>query len=96
MKMMGPITEASQGFTARFKARLAGVFYLLSIITGMFAAFATGRLEVYGNAANLIGTGCYVVVTLLFYNIFKPVNRACRSSQRSSASRDAPSLLFIS
>jgi hypothetical protein len=76
---MQPIAEASQPSTpssAQFKARLAGVFYLLSIITGMFAAFASGRLEMYGNAANLIGTGCYVIVTLLFYDIFKPVNKS--------------------
>ena len=72
---MESIAEASQGSRAQYKARLAGVFYLLSIITGMFAAFASGRLEVYGNAANLAGTGCYVVVTLLFYDIFKPVKK---------------------
>jgi len=60
---------------AQFKARFAGVVYLLSILTGIFAAFATGPLAPYGHAANVVGGACYVVVTLLFYEIFKPVNK---------------------
>jgi hypothetical protein len=55
-----------------FKARLAGVFYLLVFLTGGFALFVRGRL---GSAAGLIAGACYIVVTLLFYGIFKPVNR---------------------
>jgi hypothetical protein len=56
-----------------FKARMAGVFYLLSIFTGIFAVtIATGSLSL---AANLIGTACYVVVTLILYDLLKPVNR---------------------
>jgi hypothetical protein len=54
------------------KARVAGVFYLLNILTGAFALFAGGRL---GVAANLIVAVCYIAVTLLFYDIFEPVNR---------------------
>ncbi len=64
--MMEPIAEASPGF----KARIAGVFYLLSFITGIWA-YASGRF-----VANLIATVCYVAVTLLFYDLFKPVNKA--------------------
>jgi hypothetical protein len=59
----------------RFKARIAGVFYLLTILTGGFAAFAGGRPRL-GFAANLIATVCYIAVTLLFYDMFKPVNRS--------------------
>jgi hypothetical protein len=28
----------------------------------------------YSNATNLIATGCYVVLTLLLFNIFKPAS----------------------
>jgi hypothetical protein len=56
----------------RLKARIAGVFYLLNIVTGALALFVSGRL---GIAANLIAAACYIAVTLLFYDIFKPVNR---------------------
>jgi len=67
--MMERIAEASP----RFKARIAGVFYLLNILTGALALFVSGRL---GLAAILIATACYIAVTLLFYDIFKPVNRS--------------------
>lgn len=55
------------------KARIAGVFYLLSILAGIFAVTAaTGNLSL---TANLIGSACYVVVTLILYDLLKPVNR---------------------
>jgi hypothetical protein len=64
---MERIAEASP----RFKARIAGIFYLLTFVTGVIAMVsARGSL-----AANLLATACYVAVTLLFYDIFKPVNR---------------------
>ena len=56
----------------RFKARIAGVFYLLNILTGALALIVNGKLAF---AAILIAALCYFVVTLLFYGIFKPVNR---------------------
>jgi hypothetical protein len=63
-----PIAEASP----LFKARAAGVFYLLTFVTGVIALVSVnGRL-----VANLIATVCYVGVTLLFYTLFKPVNRS--------------------
>ena len=55
------------------KGRAAGGFYLLTIITGMFAAFTSS--DSYGDAANLISNACYVVVTLLLYRLLKPVNQ---------------------
>lgn len=59
----------------RLLARTAGVFYLLNIITGSLAlAFYGRKLAVYGNAAILISTACYIAVTLLFFKIFKPVD----------------------
>jgi hypothetical protein len=64
---MKSIAEASP----LFKARIAGVFYLLTFVTGTWAFVSVNSRLV----ANLIATVCYVAVTLLFYNIFKPVNR---------------------
>ncbi len=45
--MMERIAEASP----RFKARIAGVFYLLTFLIGVVAFFASGRLIVAGDAA---------------------------------------------
>ena len=57
----------------RLKARIAGVFYLLNILAGGAALSLRGRL---GFVAILIATACYIAVTLLFYDIFKQVNRS--------------------
>jgi Domain of unknown function (DUF4386) len=67
------MTERVAEVSPLFKARIAGVFYLLSILTGIFAVtIASGRLSL---AANVIGTACYVVVTLILYALLKPVNK---------------------
>jgi uncharacterized protein DUF4386 len=60
----------------RRKARIAGAFYLLTILTGGFAAFVSGGLIAYRDAISLAATACYIVVTLLFYPLFKPVDRS--------------------
>jgi Domain of unknown function (DUF4386) len=61
----------------RFKARITGVVYLLYFLTAILAEILVGRKRVaYGHATNLIATGCYVILTLLFYAMFKPVNRS--------------------
>jgi Domain of unknown function (DUF4386) len=63
------IAEASP----RFKARIAGALYLLSVLTAACTElFVRGPLNVAGG---LIAVAVMVVVTLLFYGIFKPVNR---------------------
>jgi hypothetical protein len=59
---------------SRFQARLAGVFYLLTIVVGVFAAFTPSRP--LSDAGNLVGTAFYVIVTALLYLILKPVNPA--------------------
>ena len=71
-----PVVQQSEheNVGARRKARIAGVFYLLTIATGALTAFATGRLLMYTDAINLAASACYVVVTLLFYGLFKPVD----------------------
>ena len=68
---MSPIAEASP----QFKARIAGVFYLVTFIGGMFALVLGRKLGVYFYAANVIASASYVGVTLLFYDLFKPVNK---------------------
>jgi len=69
-EMMRRIEEASP----RLKARVAGSFYVLAVATAAFAeGFVRGRL-LY--AAGLIPVVAFVVVTLLLYQIFKPVNRS--------------------
>jgi hypothetical protein len=71
--MMEWIAEASP----RLKAKIAGVFYLLNIGTGAASAIFAGRkLVSYSDTANIAATACYLVVTLFFYDIFKPVNRS--------------------
>lgn len=65
------MTQGIREAPPRRNARLAGVFYLLNILTGALALFVSGRL---GVAAILIATACYVAVTLIFYDIFTPVS----------------------
>ena len=62
------------------RARVAGVFYLLNFVIGSLAlVFARRGLPAYGDAAVLVAAGCYVVVTALFYEIFKSVDRTLSS-----------------
>ena len=88
--MMERIAEGSP----LFKARTAGLCWLMTTLTSTFALFVGGRLIVSGDAAAtatnilehealfrsgtaaiLISTACYVAVTLLVYELLKPVNR---------------------
>jgi Domain of unknown function (DUF4386) len=58
------------------KARITGAVYLLYFLMVMFAASLVDRVPVvYSNAANLAANAAYVVVTLLLYQMFKPVSR---------------------
>ena len=54
------------------KARLAGVFYLLVFITGMASLVLPAPL---GSRAVLAAGVLYIVVTVLLYQLFKPVDR---------------------
>jgi Domain of unknown function (DUF4386) len=68
--MVGSKTPAATPLVRR--ARTAGALYLLTIILGLFAAFAGNPS--YSRPALVIGTVAYGAVTVLLYLIFKPVN----------------------
>lgn len=55
----------------RTKARIAGLFYLLTFVTGAFA-LAPGA----GAVPNLVAAAVYVVVVLLLYGLFRPAGKA--------------------
>jgi hypothetical protein len=88
--MMQPFAVTSP----RFRANIAVVLFLMTILTGGAAAFVRWRLVVPGDAmstatnilaherlfqmllaADLISICCYLAMTLLVYELFKPVNR---------------------
>jgi len=77
------------------KARIAGVFYLLTTVAGLFYVFAGNGFIVTGDAiataknivasesfyrlditANIVAAAAYLVVTLLLYELLKPVSRS--------------------
>ena len=59
------------------RARITGAVYLLYFLTAVLAQFFTSRkLVVYGDAVNLIAYAFYIALTLLFYCMFKPVNKS--------------------
>jgi hypothetical protein len=86
------MTERIAATSPRFKARMAGFFYLLMLPVGGLAVFARRGLAVNGDAAatatnilaheplfrlgfagDLLVVACYIAVTALFYDLFKPV-----------------------
>jgi hypothetical protein len=66
------MTERTAEQSPQRKARIAGVFYLLTILSGASAfvlADPTRPLVL------LASTVCYIIVTVLFYGLFAAVNR---------------------
>lgn len=60
--------------SSQVRARLAGLFFLCAVGLGVFAEFrAHGELRL---AARVAALCCYLIVTVLLYQTFKPVNRA--------------------
>ena len=53
-------------------ARIAGLFYVVVFVLGIFSLIVRGPV---GSAAAMIAGGFYIAVTVLFYFIFRPVNR---------------------
>jgi hypothetical protein len=67
------IAEASP----RLRARITGVVYLFYFVTAVSGEVFVGRGQpVLYDAVNLIAYASYIAVTLLFYYMFKPVNRS--------------------
>jgi hypothetical protein len=56
----------------RFRARIAGIFYFLTISLGISDLYVHGNL---GYAIDLIAGLSYVAVALLFYGLLKPVSK---------------------
>jgi hypothetical protein len=66
--------ERIAGASPRLKARIAGGLYLVSFLTAALTElFARGSLNFAGGLLAILGM---VVVTLLTYEIFRPVNRS--------------------
>ena len=61
-EMKEQIAESSP----RFKSRITGVFYLITILMGGVVFFLHGRM---GSAVDVIATACYIAVTALFYSL---------------------------
>ena len=72
--MMKRIRDASPDF----KSRIAGALFLLLLLTAAFTEFfVRGKLSFAADlTAGVIEVSCMIAVTLLFYDIFKPVNRS--------------------
>jgi hypothetical protein len=65
--------QASVRTPANLIARIAGVFYVVNIITGLYSYFGPrSRLTLY---TGMVAAAAYVTITILFYFLFKPVNR---------------------
>lgn len=62
------------GSSPRLKARVAGIFYAISAVTGGYGLFA-GHGQPLGHVAILVGGAAYVVVTALLYGLLKPVDK---------------------
>ena len=70
------MTFQIQETSPRPRARMTGVLYLLYFLTAILGQQMVSRgFAVSGNATNIISTLLYVVVTLLFYGLFKPVSK---------------------
>ena len=72
---MGNITNDSLGASTQFRARLAGVFYLVNTITSLvgFSGKVSGWIL---TACNLTASMSYMAVVVLLYFLFKPVSRS--------------------
>jgi hypothetical protein len=58
-------------------ARLIGVIYLLYFLVAILGELLVPhRLVVVHETVNLVSFGIYITVTLLFYGLFKPVNKS--------------------
>ena len=62
------------GIPAQRIARIAGALYSVNIVTGLYSFF--GPKSLLASACGLVGTVAYILITILLYFLFKPVNRS--------------------
>jgi hypothetical protein len=60
------LKQRSTATTNRFKSRMTGVFYLVTLVTAGVVLFAHGKSVLM---VDLIATVCYLGVTALFYEL---------------------------
>lgn len=65
--------ERIRNVSPRVEARVAGGLYLACILLGMINLLVQGG---WNSALWIVGGAIYMVVTLLFYDLFRPVNNA--------------------
>ncbi len=70
------VTQPMPASSRRPRGRLTGVVYLMFFLTAIASQLLTSRnLAFAGTAVNLISIGFYLALMVLFYGMFKPVNR---------------------
>ncbi len=71
------MSTGADAISPRARARITGIVYLLYFLTAVSdeVFVGRGRLVVF-DAVNLIAYAFYIAVTLLFYYLFRPVNRS--------------------
>ena len=70
------MTERMAEGSPQLKARAAGFFWLMVFVAGSLALFLGRGAGVVFSAANIVAPLCYIVVTLLLYELLKPVSRS--------------------
>ena len=61
---------------ARHLARTAGWWYVANIVTGATAAvWSMRKMQAVASTFNLLATVAYVFVTILLFQLFRPVSR---------------------
>jgi hypothetical protein len=65
----------SSEISPRLVGRCAGVFYLIVVVTTIYSTALAGGTS-FGHVAGLLSAVAYVIVSALFYHLFKPVGRA--------------------
>ncbi len=69
------IAERVRETSPAFKARIAGVLYMLSVVTAVFSEFfSRDGLGLFAGVA--VPLACYLAVMVLLFAILKPVNRS--------------------
>jgi drug/metabolite transporter superfamily protein YnfA len=63
------------GVSPRLEARVAGVLYLFSILLGVVAMILNSRnMQALGGQTNLVAAVLYTGLTVLLWDLFRPVN----------------------